>query len=391
MFLLSYNDKMGEMETKKILLKFYSCGNLGDDLFVKIFSDYFNNCRINLIVNPRYFPICFGGHVKIHLFSILDAFIGKALSFIDRKSKTALILQEFLNYCQCKIQKKHDAAVWIGGSLFMGGTQGSELEFQTEKCPEFAINSNLQNNGNSFIIGANLGPVYSPEYWDSIKAVFRRYNHVCLRDYSSYCMVKELSNVQYAPDVIFLTPKPKVSCTGESVVISVIDICRHTTDKVIISAYYGLLADAASYFADRNVPVTLVSFCEREGDEAAILKLLTSIPDNANISTCFYKGDIDQILKLFAGASFIVGSRFHSVILGFLFEKPVFPIVYNCKTTHYLSDLQFGGKYATLKELPALSLDDLIYNYKNHIIVDCSEHIKYAENQFWGLRQYLKK
>ena len=53
---------------KKILLDFYSCRNLGDDLFVKIFSDYFRDCRINLIVNLRYIPKDLGTNVKIHPF-----------------------------------------------------------------------------------------------------------------------------------------------------------------------------------------------------------------------------------------------------------------------------------------------------------------------------------
>lgn len=96
------------------------------------------------------------------------------------------------------------------------------------------------------------------------------------------------------------------------------------------------------------------------------------------------------MLRLFAGASFIIGSRFHSIILGILYGKPVFPISYNCKTENYLVDLQFAGKYTTLDRLPSMMLGDVIYNYENKIITDCSEHKKYAENQFWGVKEYLR-
>ena len=41
---------------KKILLKYYSRKNFGDDMFVILFADYFNDCRINLIANPLYIP-----------------------------------------------------------------------------------------------------------------------------------------------------------------------------------------------------------------------------------------------------------------------------------------------------------------------------------------------
>ena len=179
-----------------------------------------------------------------------------------------------------------------------------------------------------------------------IKSVLRNYNHVCLRDYSSYCMVKELPHVQYAPDILFLTSRPEVDC-GERIVISVIDIRRYTLDGSIISSYYTLLQEAIQYFRGKNIPVTLVSFCERDGDEEAIAVLLTRIKDKDDISTCFYRGDIQEILRIFAGASYVIGSRFHSVILGILYGKPVFPVSYNCKIENYLADLQFQGKYAT--------------------------------------------
>lgn len=49
---------------KKILLNYYSRNNLGDDLFIKIFTEYFNDCLIYLIVNPRYTLKNMGGMSK---------------------------------------------------------------------------------------------------------------------------------------------------------------------------------------------------------------------------------------------------------------------------------------------------------------------------------------
>ena len=101
-------------------------------------------------------------------------------------------------------------------------------------------------------------------------------------------MVKELPHVQYAPDVIFLTPQPKTVQEGKSAVISVIDISKYSKDSAIISAYYNLLADAVSYFNKENISVILTSFCKREGDESGVAALLDRIPNKKNISTCFY-------------------------------------------------------------------------------------------------------
>lgn len=375
---------------KRILLDFYSCRNLGDDIFVKIFSDYFRDCRINLIVNLRYIPKDLRKNVKIHPISLIHTVAGKIQSILGWDSKISADIQKYLIWQRRRIEKKQDAVVLIGGSVFMGKKSKGrkEIPFRTEEHPEYIITGRLEHHSNRFVIGANLGPAYSTEYWDNIKSVLRDYTHVCLRDYSSYCMVKELSHVQYAPDVLFLTPRPDVDC-GERVVISVIDIRRYTLDASIISSYYTLLQETIQYFKGKSIPVTLVSFCERDGDEAAIEELLTRIKDKDDISTCFYRGDIQEILRIFAGASFVIGSRFHSVILGILYGKPVFPVSYNCKTENYLADLQFKGKYAILDQLPSLKVEDIVYNYENRIITDCSEHKKYAENQFWGLKEYL--
>lgn len=376
---------------KKILLRFYSRRNLGDDLFIKIFSNYFPDCQIDLIVNLLYIPKGLRHNVKIHPYSILTTFFGKIQCIFSHNNKISLFLDKCLNRGYHRLSRKHDAVVTIGGSIFMDKitSDGSSLPFQASLPPDFSINSHLQGLGNLFVIGANLGPAYTPSYWRRIKQQLLEYNHVSLRDYSSYCMVKELPHVQYAPDVIFLTPQPKTVQEGKSAVISVIDISKYSKDSAIISAYYNLLADAVSYFNKENISVILTSFCKREGDESGVAALLDRIPNKKNISTCFYDGNTEPILKIFSDASFIIGSRFHSVILGILFGKPVFPISYNCKTENYLLDLQFQGKYARLEDLPQITVDDLIYNYEHQILVDCSAHKYYAANQFWGLRQFL--
>lgn len=379
---------------KNILLTYYSALNLGDDLFVKVFSDYFHDCRITIVSPPKLVPDGLGSNVKVHPVSLFPSVRGRIRQLFGPENKLTKAINSRLtalaDNCIRRLRQRSDADVMLGGSIFMEKNRGAdEIPFDTDRSPDFSISSVLQHCGNSFVIGANLGPVFSQDYQDRMKAAFEKHNHVCLRDYASYCMVSDLPNVQYAPDVLFMVPQPLCSADRENVVISVIDISLHTSDPVIIAAYYTRLAEAAIHFAGAGIPVTLVSFCALEGDEKAIEKLLTMIPDHTNISTCFYSRDMDQILRLLSGASFIIGSRFHSIILGISFGKPVFPIMYNCKTSHYLSDLHFAGKSAKLEDLPTLTCDDIVYNYKNQIITDCRDHKEYSKNQFCGLQQYL--
>ena len=128
-----------------------------------------------------------------------------------------------------------------------------------------------------------------------------------------------------------------------------------------------------------------------EGDEDAIDHLLSLLPDRSGVSVCCYDGNIPKLLSLLSDATYIIASRFHAMILALSFGKPVFPISYNCKSRHYLEDLDFRGKFASLSDLPETTVEDVLYNYDHRIITDCSLHKQHAQNQFRALREFLDK
>ena len=378
---------------KKIVLEYYSCYNLGDDLFVSAFAAHFARCRIRLLVNPKCIPRDLPSNVKVHPYSYPDLLLRKLMDLCDVRGKIGMLhtLQRLRAGCMGRIKARCDAYVKIGGSIFMQHAPGcEEIDFSVEEAPDFSFRHHTCGSGNSFIIGANLGPVYSESYWAEMEAEFGKHRHICLRDYASFCAMRHMPNVQYAPDVLFLTPMPPTEPKGENVVISVIDMGKHTQDSRIIDAYYSLMEQAISWFLAAQIPVTLASFCQWQGDEKAVQELMARFPEKTGLSVCCYRGDPRPVLEALAGASYIIGSRFHSVILGMSFSKPVFPIVYSCKTEHYLSDLRFAGRYAGLRSLPSTTLEDVLYNYQHRITVDCSQHHRYAVNQFRGLENYLE-
>ena len=81
---------------KKIVLDFYSCRNLGDDLFVWVFSKHFSDCRIRLLANPKCIPTFLPQNVRVHPYSYPDLLLrkltdmsaarGKGKTVRDRKS-----------------------------------------------------------------------------------------------------------------------------------------------------------------------------------------------------------------------------------------------------------------------------------------------------------------
>ena len=374
---------------KKMTVYFYSCANLGDDLFVRTLAEQFRDCRIRLIANPKCIPQNLGKLVSVHPHSFSNLVFMKLRSMFGENSNVGTMAGRCNDRCFRLAARNSDAYVYIGGSIFMEHVRGAiPLDFSASELPDFRVESRMAK-GNSFVIGANLGPVYSEPYWQSVREQLQSFSHVCLRDWASYRKVRDLPNVQYAPDVLFLVPQPQVPEKGENVVISLVDMARHTDDEAVIRAYYRLMADTVTAFSARNIPVTLVSFCEWEGDPVAMNTVTELLPEGVSVSTLYYRTDMDQILEAFSGASFVVGSRFHSTILGISFGKPVFPVAYNCKTRHYLQDLAFAGNYADLQNMTSVTVEDVLHNYDNRIVTDCTGHKQYARNQFAALRRFL--
>ena len=377
---------------KKILVKYYSKTNLGDDLFVQTLAEQFSDCKVQVMVNPMHRLKHRAKNLKIHPYSYVLYPARQFLKVIKRSRSLANKVEKTLKRHYLKLIEKSDAFVNIGGSIFtQSGPKEKEIDFQTAERPEFAFESHLQGHGKSVVIGANLGPIFTADYQSHVKNIFSNYAHVCLRDYASYQQIRELSHVQYAPDVLFLAPQPEMTAQEENVVISVIDITHYSGDQAVIDAYYTLLRDSILAFDAKGIPVTLVSFCKSQGDEDAIRKLKELLPDDVKVSSHCYNGDIRATLSVLSNASYIIASRFHSMILGVSFGKPVFPISYNCKTKNYLNDLDFRGRSATFATLTQTTCEDILYNYENKIVTDCELHKKYAENQFRGLRMVLEK
>ena len=87
---------------KKIYLQFYSQANFGDDLFIKIFSDYFDDCKINLLVNPMHIPDDLASNVRVHPFSVLRTVLCKIQSLCGYESKLSVNLQKYQDRCTKK-------------------------------------------------------------------------------------------------------------------------------------------------------------------------------------------------------------------------------------------------------------------------------------------------
>ncbi len=387
----------------KVLISFYSVGNFGDDFFIKLIGENVPEADFYLMYHPKYPIYGLPSNVKVmKVRSLIVCLFGKLFSVLEKHglqdSKIGNILQKLIMFILNKNKKRFSVFVEIGGSIFMqdyGNQEEKDFTVAPEIIRDYSITcKNKEESPYSFVIGANFGPFNDENYCLEVEKILVQKTAVCLRDYSSYCMFKHLENVQYAPDVVFTyVPDLKIGqdTNKKRALISLIDPGRYKSRKIREKEYYDMINDAIKSLLERDFLIDLVSFCESEGDMEAVRKVLSNFENCSSIKVHNYKGVFDNIIEVFKKSDFVIASRFHSMVLGFIFQKPVFPIAYNCKTINYLADLNFKGKYACNNNVSDITSDDVLYNYDNKIICDITQHRKYAKNQFYPLKQFLRE
>lgn len=282
-----------------------------------------------------------------------------------------------------------DYVVSIAGSIFMEDKKNSNL---SEKLLWF---SNLKLP--FFMIGSNIGPVYTENYIKLIKEkILCKAKDVCLRDIKSYDLVADCKNVRYAADVVFNLDVSKYTSISSrrKVIISVINIDMKA--KQIVSPnkekYQRVIIELIKYFKNKNYEVELFSFCENEEkDEEAIDEIISLIENkNEKVSKYFYNGNIDDAITELASGKIIIGSRFHANVLAMLLKKNIIPIIYNDKTREMLKDINFQGKFIDIEKIDEFNISDLsedVLNYKH----DITREIENAELQFEALDKELER
>ena len=347
---------------KQIFLKMYLKKNLGDDLFLSYISNKYPGDKF-FVENPTSELRCF------HLKNVFGE------SFIIRV--THKLFKKLRN------NKQHyDAEVVLGGSMFIERDLGRDL-LNSEIEKKYKVAKPL------FVLGANFGPYKNEYYYDKHKRMFLRARDVCFREKYSAQLFKGLKNVRVAPDIMFGLETPKYTTEAQrKVAISVIDLSNKNDLAIYKENYENKISQIALYYAMSGYEVVLMSFCKYEGDEDAVKRILKKTKHH-NIKAHYYRGNIKKALEEIASSEIIIGTRFHSIVLGLDFEKRVLPIIYSDKTKHMLDDINYKGKVLNVKDMDTLDIsqiDSYISSY------DGIERLrKDSQKHFEKLDEFLKE
>lgn len=338
------------------LLIAYTAQNLGDDMFVDYICSRYPNVQF-LIVCPSEYCYAFS---KIQNLKVFHS--EKALQ-ADPKAISLQIL--------------------IGGSLFM------EPRFSKDIYNKFVSNTmyRMYEDIPMIIIGANFGPFKTPLHLHLHKAWFSTMNQISFRDDYSYNLFKDLLHVTWAPDILFNYPIPKVT-QKRTIVIS----CIHNNHRIGLpdyneEDYIASLCKIAQTYINMDYSILLASFCEKQGDSLVVKEIMNRLCSEKAMGVS-YKGDIMEFLSHILTAEYIIGTRYHSIILGWLAGIPVFPISYNSKTEEMLKCYGFKGHYSSIESLSSdFEYSELLLT--NGIRIPIAPRRQSAFHKFWF--EYLRR
>lgn len=359
---------------KKIFLYAYDHINLGDDLFIETIVNRYPNTEFYFWTNTK----------NKKVFQDLNN-----LKIIDMDSKKINLIKKIRPSLEMRykaaIQKKCDAQVYIGGSIFMEYPTWKNIvswwEYQSIQYP-------------FFVLGANFGPYHTEEYRKAMDKIYTQLKDICFRDTYSKRLFDENENVRQAPDILFSYPIPAIQEDKEQIFISVISYkdkeLNSDFNQMTNEEYIERMAQIVNEFTKQGKRVILVSFCREEGDLDAAKEIESRINQKQNILILDYNGtNREEIIEEISRSKYVIAARFHGIILGLAAGKIVFPILYSDKTKYVLEDIGFHGKFADLRIPDSLSYENAKKNLEEEYKINVQYFIKNAEKHFEKLDEFL--
>lgn len=351
---------------KASLIWAYTQINLGDDLFIKILTERYPNQSFSILgTKSKMLP--FKG---IKNLKVIKTELGRFDSLLKKIGLNIGLYDRKIN----KLAQQHDLTINIGGSIFIESPEWKK---------NLEIYSRVIHNSKRFVIlGSNFGPFVSDSYYQQYLETFKDASDICFRETISYDLFKEIPTVRKAPDIVFNLNIDRVEDYTETdyVLVSVMNLAVKKSLKQYKDIYEENIVSLCQDFIGKGQKVKLMSFCKSEGDEVAIERIMEKI-SSPLLTSYYYKGDMDGALSVIKSSKSVIATRFHSMILAFVFNKPVYPIIYSDKTLNVLNDVDFTGNYSHVGEPIDLKVlnEQLNFEERNHITLESQNQFAYLD------------
>ena len=351
---------------KNILVTGYFNLNVGDDIFFKILFERYPHSNFYVIA-PSKKALSFRHygnvtHNESPKFSLVERVVNKFILKDYISNNYSLKYKKILDNIHTKI----DGIVSIGGSLFIENTD-SKIPHSSFYQDLYDILGEIPH----FFLGCNFGPYVNFTFKKDYDEIFSSATDICFRDTYSANLFNDLSNVRVAPDIVFGLEHENLHCEKirHSIGVSLMDISKRNHLANFSEDYFTKISDLLSKKIALGNFVRLFSFCNEDGDESAIKKLLSKMEDNEvnKIQIIEYNGDLDTFLKLFFEMESMVCTRFHAMILGLISNQKIYPIIYNDKMINTLNDIGYINSFSRMDDLASFTIESYLANENNPI------------------------
>ncbi len=364
--------KQVKVPKSQILVLGYWHRNLGDDLFLKILAERYSNTTFNIYINKENFrPFKTLVNVKpVFRYNSrtisrraknkLDNFLFK-FGFVTLNS----IQRELLNYKQI---------VEIGGSIFIQPSTGFDSNYYLRKA--------IGKSGIDYsILGCNFGPYSSEQQVQEYQKIFDESNWVSFRDSYSFQLFKNNNdNLHCFPDIVFGLDISPYCKSQDYHLISVIypHSAKYRED------YISWLTTEITYIVKiLNEKVVLMGFCAEEGDEKVadiiIERLGNDVRDNVKKAI---HSNIEDSLNIISKAKKIIATRYHAMILAWVFHKPTFVISYSRKVDEVIHDIAPQQKFHPINKIAEIEhaeYSEYPLDYFDNVISQSRGHFNYLD------------
>ncbi|MFQ6808287.1 MAG: polysaccharide pyruvyl transferase family protein [Blautia sp.] len=331
---------------KKIFIKAFLVNNFGDDLFVKVIAERYPNIKFYILTSKE------NGYTFRDFDNVKNWSSNSAIELIDR-----IFFKLFkIKIREVILSQYADLTAFVGGSVFIeqGGWQ------KKAKSEERLLNISKE----MILMGANFGPYYSTQFLSTHKKMFSKYKFICFRDQYSLKLFEEIEEVHYAPDIVFsLNANGRIENNIEKRMVIVPANVKYIQGlESFYDIYITKMVEIVNELSQNEWRITFLSFCEAFHDDEIIEEICKRVNAKSRdfIKQVYYKKDMSLILVEINRCEYIIANRYHAMILGWLYRKKVFPIIYNQKQTTVLNDLCFEGGRCKVENIDNLTLQKII-------------------------------
>lgn len=361
------HSRVGNTDTRNVMLYGYFGHNLGDDLFFdRLFTRYPDTA-----------------------FTVYDA-VGYESVFarypnVRVHQKPAENAEEF----ETQLLSKTDAVVHIGGSIYQQiGSWEEDLRLREKR---------YNRRRPFFSISSNFGPFFTEDYRAFWYKKFAISKDICFRDALSFNLFSALPSVRYAPDLLFAEPLPAAEVIHDQLFVSVIDPTHasHPFPEAQCRGYLDTISAVVRQWLESGKHVVLSSFCAFENDPAAVDAIVRAVPDDlrGGLSVMNYNGNGNTapVLTAIAQSDYVLSTRFHASVFGLSAGKKVLPVCYNQKVSHMLDDIGFDGSRLAMEHFETLTADEIVDMLKAATPFDVRAQKEQAITQFAKLDAFIRQ